>query len=362
MKFKEIVLKIMKREEVVKIFRDEGIDKAAELYKTQKEDLKIIADYEGAANLVYEYEHNGRPLILRLSFNGERTPDQIHAELHFVKYLARHVVRVSTPVTSRNGNLVETIEAKGIQFHVASFIKGKGIRVPDNGYRYRAEAPIEEYFQNWGQVLGKMHAVTKHYQPPDERIKRPGWFDLHKKRFEIRNHLPEKLQIVSQRIQNLLEEIGSLPKDPDYFGLIHGDFNDGNFTVDYSNGDITVFDFDDSCYFWFICELASAWEGGIGRAMFSGLDERIAFMDRYMDQVFEGYNRENSLSSDLINRLPLFIRLIQIEEFLHYAQNIENPNEEIQAGLNYKIKCIEDEIPYMGFFDEIYSPEKPFSL
>ena len=64
------------------------------------------------------------------------------------------------------------------------------------------------------------------------------------------------------------------PKIADSYGLIHNDFNDGNFTVDYDNGDITVFDFDDCCYFWFMYDLACAWEGGIGRVMFRPLAER----------------------------------------------------------------------------------------
>jgi len=92
------------------------------------------------------------------------------------------------------------------------------------------------------------------------------------------------------------------------------------------------------------------------------LEERKLFMDRYMDQVMEGYNRENTLTAEWLERLPLFIKLIQIEEFLHYAQYIKDPDEEVQSGLRYKQKCIEDEIPYMGFFDLIYSPEKPFAL
>ena len=163
-------------------------------------------------------------------------------------------------------------------------------------------------------------------------------------------------------MQFLLGELKSLPRDKDSFGLIHGDFNDGNFTVDYANGNITVFDFDDSCHFWFMYEIASAWEGGIGRAMFRGLSERKSFMKHYMEQVMEGYNRENSLSDEWLERLPLFIKLIQVEEFLHYALYLDEQDAELQGELNYKIKCIENGIPYMGFFDDIYSPEKPFSL
>jgi Ser/Thr protein kinase RdoA (MazF antagonist) len=235
------------------------------------------------------------------------------------------------------------------------------MRVPDNGYRYREDAPIEEYFQNWGGILGQMHAASKGYQLPADGPKRPDWFDLHQEQLERINRLPDHLDIVRHRIQSTLDALRALPRDSDSFGLIHGDFNDGNFTVDYTNGDITAFDFDDSCYFWFMYELASAWEGGLGRVMFEGLDKRKSFMDDYMEQVMAGYNRQNLLADEWLERLPLFIKLIQIEEFLHYAQYIDAPPEDILAGLNYKIRCIEEEIPYMGFFDRIYSPEKPFT-
>jgi Ser/Thr protein kinase RdoA (MazF antagonist) len=352
----------MQREEIIEICNREVLEPASRLFGIEKEPLRAFASYEGCENLVYEYERDGRPFILRISFRPDRTAGQIQAELHFVNYLAEHGVGVSRPVLSQNGNLLETVQAAGIPFHIVSFVKGKGMRVPDNGYRYREGVPIEQYFQNWGRILGQMHALAKDYQPASRRVKRPAWVEIHKSRLMVETRVPDRLSVVRDRIQALLEEILSLPKDRDSYGLIHGDFNDGNFTVDYTNGDITAFDFDDCCYFWFIYELASAWEGGIGRAMFRGLEERKAFMDHYMEQVMEGYNQENSLSAEWLARLPLFVRLIQVEEFLHFAQYIEEADAEMQAQLNYKIKCIEDGIPYMGFFDSIYSPERPFSL
>jgi Ser/Thr protein kinase RdoA (MazF antagonist) len=352
----------MQREEIIKICDREVLDKAARLFGTRKDALIIYPSYEGCENLVFEYELDGRALILRIAFRPEKSAELIQAELDFVNYLTEHGVRVSRPIPSINGNLVETLHAEGNPFHVVSFVKGKGMRVPDNGYRYREDAPIEEYFKNWGQVLGQMHALTKDYQPVGDRIRRPDWFVLHKPEALIQARLGDRLPRVQGRINLLFEELRSLPKDRHSYGLIHGDFNDGNFTVDYSNGDMTVFDFDDACYFWFVFELASAWEGGIGRIMFRGLDERISFMDHYMEQVMEGYNGENALDNEWLRRIPLFIQLIQVEELLHFAQYLDDPDEEMQASLEYKIRCLEEDIPYMGFFDSVYSPEKPFSM
>jgi Ser/Thr protein kinase RdoA (MazF antagonist) len=167
---------------------------------------------------------------------------------------------------------------------------------------------------------------------------------------------------VRAKISAQLEALKKLPRDKDAYGLIHGDFNDGNFTVDYNNGNLTVFDFDDACYFWFAHELASAWEGGVGRTMFRPLKERKVFMDHYFEQIMEGYSLENTLGDEWLARIPQFLKLVQIEEFLYFVQHIDGTDVEILAGLKYKIKCIEDDLPYLGFFDSIYSPEKPFQL
>ncbi|HSF81581.1 MAG TPA: phosphotransferase [Anaerolineales bacterium] len=352
----------MDREEIIKICDQHVLAKASRLFGSREDALTRIGGYEGCANLIYEYKRGSQPCILRISFRPDRSAEQIQAELHFVNYLAEHGVRVSRPIRSEHGDLLETILVQGLPLHIVSFIKGKGMRVPDNRYRYREGIPIEEYFQNWGRFLGKMHALVKDYRPASDRMRRPDWFELHKARLKIETMVPERLPLVRERIRSLLAEIKSFPKDQDSYGLIHGDFNDGNFTVDYADGNITVFDFDDCCYFWFIYELASAWEGGIGRAMFRGLEERKAFMEHYMEQVMEGYNRENALPAEGLERLPLFVRLIQVEEFLHFVRYIDVPDDERQAQLAYKIKCIEDEIPYMGFFDSLYSQQRPFSL
>jgi Ser/Thr protein kinase RdoA (MazF antagonist) len=112
----------LQREKVVAICEQEVLDPATRLFGTRKEALNVFADYEGAANLVYAYEIDGRSFILRVSYTPERSFEQIQAELHFVVYLAENGVRVSRPVRSRNGNLVEVVEAAGIPFKVVSFV------------------------------------------------------------------------------------------------------------------------------------------------------------------------------------------------------------------------------------------------
>lgn len=349
----------MDKEEIFQICEHLVLDKAAWLYGTSRGSLGKFADYEGCANLVYFYDRKNQPCVLRVSYRPDRPVEYIQAELHFINFLAENGVCVATPVLSRNGNLFEVIEKTGIAFTIVSFVRGRGMRVPDNGYRYREGVPIEEYYQNWGRVLGQMHRLAKTYQPLSETVRRPEWDT-----WEYYAGFPyeEQLPIIWTKYDQLIAELHALPRDSDCYGLIHNDFNDGNFTVDYDNGDITVFDFDDSCYFWFMYDLACAWEGGIGRVMFRPLAERVDFMDRYMEHVMLGYSHQNTLSDEWLSRLPLFLRLIQLQELIHYARYLDEPDEILQSELRYKIRCIEEDIPYMGFFDRIYNPDQPFSF
>jgi hypothetical protein len=46
---------------------------------------------------------------------------------------------------------------------------------------------------------------------------------------------------------------------------------------------------------------------------------------------------------------------------LGYALDNNIPLEE-EGMVNYLIRCIEEDIPYLGLYDPIFSPEHPFSL
>jgi Ser/Thr protein kinase RdoA (MazF antagonist) len=352
----------MDRETILKKYETDILKHAITQFNLNSEDLNKFDAYEGCANLVYTCSRKNQPVILRVSYRQDRPMDQITAELDFINYLAENGVQIARSIYSCNDELVAKCYIDETPFYLVCFEKGRGMRVPDNAYRYRADAPIEEYFHNWGKVLGQMHRLAKAYLPKNNQIRRPDWFQLHARQLDIDATIPFELQIVRDRVRSLLSEIADLPKDDHCYGLLHGDFNDGNFTVDYSNGNMTVFDFDDCCYFWFVYELASAWEGGIGRTMYKGLEERKSFMDYYMNHVLEGYFSENELSTSWLDRIPIFIKLIQVEEFLYFVQYFHDPDEEMQAPLRYLIKCIEEDLPYMGFFDSVYSPQNPFLL
>lgn len=158
--------------------------------------------------------------------------------------------------------------------------------------------------------------------------------------------------------------MAKFPREKNSYGLIHADFSDGNFCINYQNGDIIVFDFDDSAYCWFMYDLANVWRGGVGWiARETDKKKRRNFMNKYFDTLLNGYTSEHTLSETWLKRLTIFIKLTEMEAFLDELRyrSIEEEDED-DGAIAYTQKCIEEDIPFLGFFDDIYSPESPFMI
>ena len=145
--------------------------------------------------------------------------------------------------------------------------------------------------------------------------------------------------------------------------MIHFDYNDGNYHIDFDDGQITVFDFDNSCYGWYMYDLANLWTHGVGWIQFEqDADKRKAFMEDYFRVILEGYRSETKVNDSMLKKLPLFIQAVTMENIVDAFEVMRDNDEELECDeeLSYLIKCIEDDIPYKGFFHEFYRAEKPF--
>ncbi|WP_338011204.1 phosphotransferase [Paenibacillus alvei] len=59
-----------------------------------------------------------------------------------------------------------------------------------------------------------------------------------------------------------------MDRNLDTFGKIHFDYYDGNYLIDFDSGQITVYDFDNSCFAWYMFSLAGLWKSGVGWVQF----------------------------------------------------------------------------------------------
>nr|WP_213532496.1 phosphotransferase [Paenibacillus sp. J45TS6] len=346
--------------EVVKISDEYLLPLATELFELEGYNIQLIPAHEGRRNLVYSCEKKGiDSKILRISFLPDRSGEDFLGELEYIRYLFEHRGSVSDVVSSKKGNLLEKITHNNHSFFICLFHKAKGKMLVENNYQYREGAPITEYYYNSGKVLGRLHQISKGYTPIHRRY---SFFDKYNALY-IDKLIPESFPLLKEKLVELLNTLQGLERSQETFGMNHFDYNDGNYSIDFDTGQITVYDFENSCYCWYMFDLAGLWMSGVGWIQFEpDVGKRKKFMDDYFETVLAGYRSETKIEDSMLDKLPLFIQVNIMENIVDTFEVMHHTGEEptCDEELSYLIKCLEDDIPYKGFFHQIYSCEEPF--
>lgn len=324
------------------------IEKAKALYGLDDHDIVDVPGHEGGRNLVFICVKDGnRKYALRISVLDDRAAGDYLEEAEFVHYLAEKGAPVADVIPSLNGNYVESFSQDQKEIFVILFEYAKGMLISDNGYRYREGAPLEEYFYNTGKALGAIHRLSKEYNPEH---KRQEFFDKYNPEY-IDELVPDSYGELKRAIKDRLEEYHDLPVTGDVYGLVHFDFSDGNYNIDMNTGDITVYDFDNCIYCWYMFDLAHLWTHGIGWCRHEAdPNKRKEFMDHYFETILKGYRSETDVSDEMLDKLPLFIDMTLIEyiidEFECCAREGEEPDRE---DIEIEEHVLINNIPYAGF-------------
>ncbi len=194
----------------------------------------------------YEFERGGDGYILRIGHSHHKSEALIQGEIDWINYLARGGVSVARAIPSKSGKLVEVIDdGHGGQFLIAAFVRAEGKPPWIVGW-------TTARYETYGELLGKMHALALDYEPMTA-YRRPEWDDASINCVEL--YLPASEVIAHKKYQSLMKYIYSLPKDKSSYGLIHQDAHQNNFFMD-TDGKLTLFDFDDCVYSWFVNDIA----------------------------------------------------------------------------------------------------------
>lgn len=346
----------MKREEVI-ISLEELLSHIRELYGLETDELKPFDAHDGGRNLVLFTDTQPRRVV-RISYLEDRKLQDYQAETEYVRCLRAGGVGVADVVESRRGNLVEEVRVGNAACYVSMFEYARGDLLVDHHYQYRDGAPLEEYFYNCGKTLGRMHALSKKYQP---RYARYDFFDRYDPEL-IGRLVPDTLSELKDRLNRLLAELGGLERTPGNYGMVHFDYSDGNYHIDYETGDITVFDFDNCCTCWYMYDLANLWIHGVGWVLLEpDTERRQAFMDNYFSTIVDGYRSETDLSGTMLEKLPVFVQAVLMENILDEfeVRQAEGEHPEIDGEMEWRIWCMLEDIPFFGFFHERYDVSRP---
>ncbi len=317
---------------IVERYNDVILSAAKQRFDIQPASIELLDGFE---SYIYEFSRDDGDFILRLGHSLRRTPELIAGEVDWINYLAEGGANVSRAILSRNGNLVEAIDdGQGGQFLATAFVKAQG--VPSWEVEW-----TPEFVQHYGRVIGRLHALTKDYTPPDPAWRRPEWDAPGN--LDLKDWLPPTEAAALTKFQELMPHFETLPKDRDGYGLIHQDAHGANFYI--HEGQITLFDFDDSVYGWFIYDIAMVL---FYAAMWQ--EDKAAFTQEFMSDFLRGYKRENHLDPKWLNEIPHFLKLREIDLYavIHRSMDVENLDDPWCEGyMRGRKERIEVGLPYI---------------
>ena len=298
---------------------------AAERFGLDRDQITFLGGFE---NIVYKH----KDVILRITHSIRRTASYVLGELEFVCYLADHGVPVVIPIQSLGGNLVETYPVGDGYFLITAFSKALGHEPEDSEL-------TGVLFEKWGQITGRIHALTKSFYPSQPSYKRQEWYE--EEALNFKKYVPRTQELVHQKRTELFQKLNSVPVDRDVYGLTHNDIHYGN--IHLHDDSLTLFDFDDCSYHWFANDIAVA-----VHSVLPGYHKEAQFDSitaHFMAHFMRGYRDENKLTAEWLNRVPDFLRLYDLIDYgiIHQAWDLDSLDDSRQSILNRVRRRIENE-------------------
>lgn len=327
------------KQEILDLLDDTVLATAAAKYGLDAGSLKPIGDGWNV-NAVFSCTKGDQRYVLRLTHNTRRDYAGIRAEADFVQFLGKNGGPVAGVVSSLAGN---SAEVTNNGFTAVLFETAPGREVTRDDWN-------DQLFYDWGKATGKLHALSRTYTAQGDAV-RNHW-DQEEWLSDYRRFIPADQTLVLRRIDELLAKLRALPVTPDGYGLVHGDLHAGNvFIAD--NGDLTMIDFDDSVYGWFVYDLAMVFYYIISRLTRPpgrGEGEREV-LAAALTPFMAGYRTENGIDDTLWLALPDFLRLRRILLYVFYHQNLDMSRISAERAqiIAQTRQDIEDDFPTTAF-------------
>ncbi|GAA0127140.1 phosphotransferase enzyme family protein [Clostridium sp. CTA-19] len=300
-----------------------------------------INEIGNSTNLIYDLQNENNSYILRISKRPIYNLSQYEAEMNYINYLFYMGANVSKVIPSINNKLVEIIYDNDECHFISVFEKSKG-HLPrvDSINEWN-----ETLFYQWGKTMGKIHRLTKDYRIKEGESTRKQWNeDLN---FKGEYAISKKHGAIYNIWAEIIKEINTFSKDRNSYGLIHNDFHQYNFFI--YNGNISVFDFDDCVYHWYVCDIAIAMYHSLQTVPKSSMKERIKFGVNFIENFLKGYLKENKIEEKWIHRIPLFLEYRRICSYnfvlkLWKKNELNDWQKEYIKNMRYNI---ENRVPYV---------------
>jgi Ser/Thr protein kinase RdoA (MazF antagonist) len=331
----------MPHPELVRRFHDEIRDEAALRYGVDPQEIESLAAFE---NFVYEgTNQDGVELILRVSHSSRRTLDYTMGEVEFVRYLAAAGLPVAKPLLAESGLFVERIADRDADHY---FVATAFERAP--GHVFADAPPLKEryweapLFRELGRIFARLHARAHGYKPSAPRLKRQEWHEYDV--VDVDRFAPPDEVLVRERTAAILARLNRLPRAAQDYGLIHADLHPHNFCFD--EGRVTVFDFDNSEYAWFVKDIAVILFYVARAEQAEHRDEAVA---AFLGPFLEGYREVRPCDREWLATVPDFLALQRSMNYalFHQYRDPEVRDEATLDGWRRFRRDIEGDVPVL---------------
>lgn len=275
---------------------------AARLWNADQDSVKLVSS---GVNLVYRMTcHFQKNKYLRITHPMLRSHMELVAAIDYQHYLFENGAPICEPVKSRHGNYIEEVTQDGDTFlaHVNEEVQGEVIHFNHSD---------KQVYQAWGKALAHLHRAAKSYQP-GEKYRFLDWQDLWE---EAGRNVQAENEVIQQEYEEIDDWLSSMTKNQHDFGLTHGDHRSGNVLFD--GRLVHIIDFDEPVSHWYWADMARPFLD-LNTRKFHKWKEKAAWF-------LEGYGTILPFEDEIINYLPWFIRMKNVDIYLWMKNNLSAP-------------------------------------
>ena len=277
--------------EVHKLFSREVRDQCFSRFEVAA--ARLISDWHA---FTFDAETSTGPCILKITHSSHRTYDQLEAEAEWLVYLVSEDVRAPRIHRSIKSLCVERVPAADGYFCVVGYEKLAGEPISDTLWN-------EALFSRWGNLIGRLHRLSKEYAPKTRR------YPWHESDFlNLEAYIPITDREIRAGAERVIQSVKDLPASDFQYGLIHADVYQDNFF--WSKGDLVLFDFDNCEYGHYISDIAIALYAALWRHLDQA--ESAQFSETFLRALLLGYREQHDLPRTEIEALPLFLQLREV--------------------------------------------------
>ena len=316
------------------------LDSAISLFGTSESRLEHL--HGGHFSHVYRFTQDSQSVVLRiLPASPEINLNDMQSIFEWMRYMSENHAPVPKPIQSINNKYIEEINHGAGTYLIMMIEAADGILSED--------IPLEQWsnelYQTLGIAVGKIHSVASQFNLANPAKIRPIWEDIPNNFNPEQDPNPELTIIHSER-KNIMDYLATLPKDNDSFGLIHGDLHMGNFFIDVAANKITIFDFDDCVYGWFMMDIATL---VFDYPVVYPQTSKNQLVEDFFAHLLKGYSSVKPTSDFWVGQLPNFLKLLEIGIYMQVYREHDPADHESWIGKFMKGRkaLLENGVPYL---------------